>query len=341
MFLDRELAMKSAKARLKKQAELINGCGEYMNQIGYKIDIDTLTDIKDKITTQKFYKVKPSDFMPIKVGRSAFMDQQLTYKDYSIGEDFEAGIIENGSNAQRLSQVDAQIEGILTPIKPWAKRLEYNLFELANASKSGNWSLIEAKERSRVKNWQLGIQKTAFLGLASDSTITGLLNNASVNSNTAIITADISGLSAANFSTFVKSILAAYYSNSASTTLPNTFLMPTDDYLGLGVPVSSSFPNVSQLDYLTKTFKQMTGNENFEIKPLTYCQQEQNSLTLNRYVLYVRDDEETMVMDLPVDYTTTVQDTINGFEYQSVAYGQFTGCNIYRPKEVLYFDYAN
>ena len=45
-------------------------------------------------------------------------------------------------------------------------------------------------------------------------------------------------------------------------------------------------------------------------------------------------------MDIPNDYTTTLQDTIEGFTYSSAAYATFTGAKAYRPKEMLYFDWA-
>ena len=45
-------------------------------------------------------------------------------------------------------------------------------------------------------------------------------------------------------------------------------------------------------------------------------------------------------VNIPVDYTSTLANSINGFNWQNAAYGQFTGVKVYRPKEVLYFDYT-
>jgi hypothetical protein len=339
-MLDKNKMLENAKIKLKAQAE------ELKNSYGYQIDIDTLTGIKAKVTSQKFYEVKPSDFMPVVVGDQPFAEQILTYKDYSIGNDFESGLLEAGSNNSRLEKVDSLIEGVVVPVKYWAKELNYNVIDLNQAARSGNWSKIESLERSRVKNFQLGIQKVAFLGLESNTNIKGLLTQADVTSNTSTITESLSGMTATEFSSLIENILADYFSNTDSTVLPDTFVIPTNDYLGLGVPFSSTYPNVSKLDYLTKVLQQLTANPNFKVMPLAYAQQAKNTeflgggSGLNRYVLYRSADEESLRMDIPVDYTGTVQDTINGFEYKSVAYAGFTGCKAYRPKEVLYFDWS-
>ena len=181
MEFTRDELLEKSKIRLQNEAIKVK------NETGYQIDIDTLTGIKSEVTTQKFYEVKPSDYLPVVVGENAFMDSILTWKEFDIGSDFETGIIETGSNRKRLEEVDAQIDSVRVPVKYWAKAINYNIVEVAQASKTGNWSLIENKERARLRNWQLGIQKTAFLGLQENG-VNGLLTMTSVASNTTTIT---------------------------------------------------------------------------------------------------------------------------------------------------------
>jgi hypothetical protein len=45
-------------------------------------------------------------------------------------------------------------------------------------------------------------------------------------------------------------------------------------------------------------------------------------------------------MDIPVDITVTQPNTLNNFQFQDAAYGQYTGVAAYKPLEVLYFDRA-
>jgi hypothetical protein len=43
-------------------------------------------------------------------------------------------------------------------------------------------------------------------------------------------------------------------------------------------------------------------------------------------------------MSIPLDYTTTIIDTYNGFNYTSTAYGQYTGILVTKPQEIYYLD---
>lgn len=317
---------------------LTNQIGQVANAAGFKVDIDTLTGIKSRVTTQKFYEVRPSDYMPVEVGDAAWADDILTYTSFDATGSFEAGFVETGSNKGIMEVAETGIEAVRVPTQSWAVAIKYNLMELAAASRSGNWSLIEQKERARLKNWQLGIQKVAFLG-SDNGRLKGLLSQDNVTINATVIAKNISAMTPTEFQTFIQSILPAYNTNAASTAMPDTLLLPTDDFLGLGAPVDPNFPIKSKLEYLTEQMKIMTGNANFRVAPLSYSQSEFNNLGLNRYVLYRSTDAETLRMDIPVDYTTTATDTLEGFEYRSAAYGQFTGCYAYRPLEVLYFDH--
>ena len=308
---------------------------------GYDVNITTLTSIRAKLVDQKFFEIAPSDYMPVIVGEGAFLDQQLIYKENYIGGDFEEGLVDSGSNSSKNARVESNIDSVLVKRHFWKKENVYNILELQSAQAAGNWSLVESKERAMIKNWQLGIQKVAFLGLESDPLVNGLLNATGVTSNTALITKDIKAMTATEFQAFLAGVIGAYFTNSASTVYPDTFIIPTDDFNGLGSAVSEEFNIKSRLKRMQEAFVDVTGNANFLIKGVPYCQQERNNLNLNRYVMYRRSDDTSLYMDIPVDYTSTVRDTFNGMDYTAVGYGQFSGCNVMRPLEVLYFDYAN
>ena len=76
-----------------------------------------------------------------------------------------------------------------------------------------------------------------------------------------------------------------------------------------------------------------------EINKLAYADMAQSGLAVQRYVL-LRKDADTLAMNIPVDYTSTLANSINGFNWQNAAYGQFTGVTVFLPKEVLYFDFT-
>jgi hypothetical protein len=330
-----ELNEQEARLALRNQ--------ELCNALGYEIDITTLTAISKRVVEQKFFEVMPADYMPVAVGNGAFSSEILTYREFSTGGDFETGLLNTGSDNARLANADTAIDGVKVPIMDWAKQVSWTLIDLKKAQVSGNWNLITAKERSRKKNWDLGIQRTAFLGLQNNTAVKGLLTQADVNANTTTITALLSGLSATDYATFVSKVYGDYRTNSAYTAKPTHFIIPETDYNGLITPFSSGFPNVSKFAYLLQAFKDITGNPNFKILPLAYAAKANNAtvsgLNKNRYTL-LNYDEDSLRMDIPVDYTNTLQNTVNGFQFQSAAYGEFTGLKAYRPLEMLYFDWG-
>jgi predicted pyridoxine 5'-phosphate oxidase superfamily flavin-nucleotide-binding protein len=313
---------------------------------GFQIVIDTLTYIKKQVTKQKFYEVEFAEYIPLAVGDGAFSQNILTNLEFSNAADFETGNINAGTNNDRLAVADASVASKTIKVINWAKQVGYSIFDIEQALQANNWDVIEAKHRSRKKNWDLGLQKIAFLGSVSDTGVTGLLTNPNCTINTALITAPISGLNAANFATFVRTVISTYFTATNSTQMPTHFQIPYTDFLGLAgnlVPGTVGTYPVTMLAYLEEVFKKATMNANFKIYPLAYGDAANNAAVLGSsgkqcYTLY-NMNSESLRMDVPVDYTVTQPNTVNNFQFQDVAYGQYTGVGVYRNLEVLYFRY--
>jgi hypothetical protein len=325
------------------QAEMHNK--PLLNALGYEIDITTLTTIIKKVSEQKFYRIPFAEYLSVRVGEGAWSTNLLTYTSFQIGEDFETGIINTGSNNSRIASTDAGVQAVPIKVFNWAKSNDWSLIDLNIASKSGNWDLITGKEESRKTNWDLGLQRVAFLGSLYDSNIKGLLTQADVVSDISTITEYIKTMSAANFNIFVEKVVEAYRSNCNKTAYPNVFIMPEKDFTGLGGFPDATFPVKSKITLLQEIFAQITMNKNFKILPLAYAEEanEDNIAIVggyNRYCLLNYDDKSVR-MDIPVDYTATLANSINNFQFQNVGYGQFTGVKAYRPLEMLYFDWQS
>ena len=310
-----------------------------VNELGYEIDITTLTSVMKRVVEQKFFEISPADYMPVRVGEGAWSTQLTTYRSFAVGDDFETGVVNTGSNDSRLASADAGVDSVDAKVMNWAKSIGWSLFDLQHAMKSGNWDLVTAKEKARKKNWDLGIQKVAFLGTESGK-VEGLLNQSGITPNTSRIGGPIKDMSAANFNTFLAGILGDYRAKVNYAAMPTHFIIPESDYLGLAAPSSTDYPLKSKLDLLLETFKVMTSNPNFQILPCAYGDTANSGLTNPRYALY-NYDEDSLRMDIPVDYTNTLANSIDSFKFQNVGYGQFTGLVPYRPKELMYFDDAS
>lgn len=309
------------------------------NALGFEIDITSLTSVQKLVTQQKFFEIAPADYMPVRVGNGAWSAQLTTYLASYLSDDFSTGVINTGGNNGRLATADVGISALSVQVINWAKSIGWTLPELQLATKSGDWDLITSKEVSRKRNWDLGIQKVAFLGLAGDANVLGLYTQSGVTVDTTTLTQAISSLSTAALKDFCAAILNVYRSNANRTAWPTHFIIPESDYLGLAAPASADFPIKSVLQQLEETFAVMTKKPGFKILPSAYGDKAYSGQTYQQYVL-LNYDESSLRMDIPVDYTNTLASTMDNFSFQSVGYGQFTGVLAYRPLEMYYLRFT-
>lgn len=312
------------------------------NSLGYEVNITTLTTIVKKISEQKFFEIAPADYLPIRVGEGTWSSNLTTYRTFDIADEFETGIINTGGQNARLAQGDVGVDALIIKINNWAKSIGWSIFDLELAARSGNWDLVSAKERTRKRNWDLGIQRIAFLGArgsnGANGSCLGLLNQTGVNFNTTVITAPLNTLTPTQLQTFQATCLEAYRSNCQRSAWPTHFIIPESDYNGLAGQSSPQFPVKSTLQLLEEGFQIMTRNKNFKILPLAYGDKTYSGLSTQMYVL-LNYDEETVRMDIPLDYTNTLANSLDNFSFQNAGYGQFTGVLAYRPLEILYFGF--
>lgn len=329
-----ETAIENSVANLFKQSDKLT---ELRNALGSQQTIDTYTAIRAKVTEQKLPEYRPSDYMPVVVGNNPWFEDQLTWKSYNTGDAFEAGIFETGSNLAKAPRAETNVEGVRVPRRGWREAVVTNVVEIEQASRTGNWSLIEAKERSRYNTWMLGVQRSSFIGLGG--VLSGLLNQTGVASNTTVVTKAFKDMTATEFQAALAGLIPAYTAQANYTAKPDTFVMPASDFNGCGSSIDEGFPLKSRLQRLKEHFIEITGNANFEVKDLPWAESANSGLGLQRYVLYRRNDDTSLLFEIPVDYTSGVADTFNGFDYESVAFGQLSSVEALRPLEMLYFDY--
>ena len=317
------------------------------NATGYQILIDTMTYIKQQESTQTYYELgnfglTPSSFVPIAVGDGAWASNILTRRTYLNSGDWEASLTRQGANNERSTSSEVSMDAISLATFIWDDGVSYSLAEIEQALVASNWDMIAAKHASRMKKWQLGVQSSTFMGTKSGN-MEGLFVNTKTNINISLITAPVSGLSAANFLTFVQTLISTYWTNTNSTVLPTHFLMPMIDYLGLMtlVPGSAGTFPVPMKTYLQNAFEQLCG-PGFKIYGIAYGDAA-NALALgfpnkNTYALY-RHDPSALRRDIPVDFTVTQPNSVNNWQFEDVAYAQITGVGFYKPLETLLFQY--
>jgi len=315
---------------------------------GYEYAIKTTTFIHAKVIEQLFYELlghKISDFMPIEVGVGAFLEQ--IRRNFSVihGGSFEDGLYGTATGRARKMVTDIGIYNQNIPLQMWRGGYEYNISEIQSMLQANNMNAVELKTKSIKKVFDLGLQETAFLGLVSNnSSFPGLLTNTTPTKNTATLIAGtaLKDMTDTQLNAFASSVLGTYMSNAAATLTPTHFVIPLTDWLGLGSTMSETFPVKSKKEFLTEVFEGVCG-PGFKILPLAYCDAARNATVLgsgsgiNRYALY-RYDSEVLVMDMPVPFSMLAPGTDNNFDWEAIAYAQFSGCNVLRPPLMLYID---
>ncbi len=327
-----------------------HGISKVSNAVGYNVDITALTTVLKTVAEQKFFTIPFAQYIPVKVGQGAWSQFLTGFRSFDGADKFSTGIIDTGTDNTRLASVTAGIDSVTTPVFNWAKGMGWSIIDLYIAARAGNWDIVEAKETARKRNWDLGIQEIAFLGLEGQNSADGngkcfgLLNQPGIPATTDIISEPISGMSDTEFNTFVTKLIESYRLRTKRTAYPTHLIMPESDFNGLASQMSVAYPLRTKISLLEEAFKLITMNPSFKILPVAYADAAFHPNTpgiagKNVYALY-NFDPNSIVMNIPVDYTNTAQNTIDGFSFQSVGYGQFTGVTAYRPLEIQYFRYT-
>ena len=324
------------------------------NALGYEIPITTLTTIVKKVSEQKFYQIAFADYLPVRVGEGMWSSNLTTYRSFDVSDAFESGIINTGTDNDRLSVLISDrgtIDVALNiPVNNWAKQIGWTIFDLEEARESlgiGTW-LRPAKERANAI-WDLGLQKVAFIGAigqnGSNGKCLGLLNQATGQFDTTLITTMLSLMTYTQLATFQQASIQAYRKNNNYTAFPTHFIIPEADYNGLVARSSPQFPVKSTLQLLEEGFQVITRNKNFKILPCVYASAANvpsgtlSSSAATGLYTFLNYDEESIRMDIPLDYTNTLANSVDNFMFQNVGYGQFTGALAYRPAELYYAGY--
>ena len=308
-----------------------------LNSLGVQQVTSTLYTIAPRIAEQKFYTIPFAEYLPVVSGVGAFMDKIGSWRTFSKSGGFEAGVQQNAANGARLEQVDAAFDLVEQKVLTWAKMISYSVIELQQSMQAGMLpSLIEARGRALKKEHDIGLQKTAFLGIYGQ---TGLLNNSEVYNDTATISKSLASMTATEMNTMVGAMYEKFRLNCNRTADPAIMILPEIVHNSLAMFTSPDFPLRSKLDVLKQAWVDLTGNANFQIKKCAYADAAQFGSSTYRYVLH-SNDPDSLVMNVPLAFTQTAANSTNGFTWESAAYCQFTGVMMPRPQEVYYFSHS-
>lgn len=329
------------------QYELCNADGSVnQSSLGFKFAMQSTTLVLADVIRQKFYEEAIAKFASVLVGRGPWLDFIQQPMTFDAGGKFHEGDTNMASTSQ-IPTVDVGMSPLTFPLKGWNKGIRWSTPEVERALATNNWDLIKSRHVAVEKNWQLGIQEVGFVGNPNDLlNYPGLLSNTQVTVNTTFIPQPLSTMTSTELDDFVAGLIGLYRANTNETRFPNRLVVPMSDWTGLGVNVAISGASIAQtrMEYLMKAFVSICGKD-FEILPTAYSNKARNAGWwapggTNRYALY-NNDPETIHMDIPVQLQINAPATGNNYQWNAVGFGQYSGMNVYRVPEVMYFDDAS
>lgn len=299
--------------------------------------VDTLTTILDSVVNAKYYTTPfpLTDYVKMDVGRGAYGTQIFQFATAYTGSTFEQSIINPASTGVHNNATsDIRIDGI--SIKNNFFRNDYSIsneeLRMAAAGRV-SFDIIEEKEKARKQMWDLGIQKSHFLGVGDNQ---GLLNLSGVTVNTSLLPTAIDLLNVNEIKNFAGKAIATYYAQTNGTYFPNRWLMPSNAYMALGVPYGNTFGMPTLLEVFENAFKKAGAPADFKIVHTIYAN-DKATTGYGRHVLY-NNSEENIVRYIPKAYTPHPLFPMGSLDMISQAEGQFTGVQVKKPETVLYMD---
>lgn len=303
--------------------------------VGVAIDINTLTLVLKTISKQKFYQIDLDRYLKTDI-YGGWADQVLQVREFLPSKPM-AGFTDQSAHGAKIAVAEAAVDGIYIPVITWLEQIEVSLAELNQAAMLGNWSILEAKERSRKKAHDLDMQQLFFTGFKK---LNGLLTFADVATvDTNLLKSKISDLSYDDLNNFAKALVEAYRKNSERTAYPNKLVIPESDFNGLAAQANPQFPLRTKLSMLKEAIDSICPRP-VDILPCAYSDSNYNNLGTNRYALY-NDDFDTIRFQKAIDYTPTMMNNIDGWNFVNTAFARTSGVVLNRPKELMYFDVAN
>lgn len=299
--------------------------------------VDTLTTIMDTVLRAKYYTTPfpLTDYVKMDVGRGAYGTSIYQFATAYTGSTFEESIVNPASTGiHNNATSDIRVDGI--SIKNNFFRNDYSVsneeLRMAAAGRV-SFDIVEEKERARKQLWDLGIQKSHFLGIGSNE---GLLNLSGVTANTSLLPAAPAALTVAQIKNFAANAISTYYEQTNGNYFPNRWLMPSDSYMQLGVPYGDTFGMPTLLEVFENAFKQAGAPADFKIVHTIYANNLGNQ-SKGRHVLY-NNDADNIIRYIPKTYTPHPLFPMGSLDMISQAEGQFTGVQVKKPETVLYID---
>lgn len=295
---------------------------------GLAFFISQLAVLETKIYETKYRKIVYQDFIPVDTSDPEWVDE-VTY----ISFDAVTSGKFIGANGKDLPESDITAAKSTIPVFYGGNSYGYSLDELRK-SQMQRIPVDSTKGSASFRGFQEHAQSVAFFG-DSDRSITGLFNNANVQSDNSVV--DWATATGQEIVADMNSLLIKVWQNSAETHVPGVLLLPSDQWAIIGNKRMDSGTDTTVLQFfkMNNLYKDVTGGEitvapNFELKTAGVG-------SVPRMMAYeLESDNLTMRMPLP---WRSLPPEARGLRIQIAAEYKFGGVEFRYPGSAAYRDF--
>lgn len=307
--------------------------------VGFQFDVNNLAIASRMVIDSVRYTEDLTKFAPIIDGEQNWADQVMYFKTAIVPRNFQGRGYRAGqmSHMSRTPKSEVSVSKQIANVVDFWDMAEWTLPELKQAEQAGGiLDLAQAKLRAIVEIYKWEVFLEDFWN-GVDGAGYGLKNNPDVESDSTIMTAPISSLTAAQFKTKMQAIVAKAYATGKYNTIKyNKLFVPMSDYgaLGLQIDETQNFRDAGVGNRVNHVLAWAFQND-LEIVPSAMLDAAHNGGT-SKYILAAHDPYNYHVKrTLPLMFVPGVP---NGMRFSTEAYARHTTPILLRNESLLYFN---
>ena len=298
----------------------------------------TAVDFDKTFEKQEYPDIQLGKFMTI-TNKGNVQTTDVAYGEETGTQDLDNGVIDESTTS--LETEDVNIKAKKMGYIDWGKVAVYTRLGVERAKKLG--IQLDTSKLENLRGVCLRtIQKTALIGHARRTDVTGMLNNKAVNIEDMSKLKSISAMTGAEARAWFINLVKLGYKASDEIIMPNTIAIDNMDLLTLSglydASITNGATNINALQAIKQSLNDFAGQPIDIVGiPMGFAQGVAKA-GINRAAVYT-NDEQTIFTDWarPPSTGAVFQRSSTSFEIPVEA--QFTGAIIRKLDRFIYVDY--
>lgn len=281
-----------------------------------------LEHVKSMTFDVRFPELRGREFVPVsnEVDPGA---ESVTYQQFDRRG--QAKVISN--NAKDIPRVDIFGNEFTRPVRELGAAYGWTLKEVLAAQKSGR-NLNASRAMAARRSIEELVDSIAAFGSPDHGIATGFTNDANVTIGAA--TGTWSTLTPAQIITDVGGMVSNIMTNTLTTEVPNTLLLPVASYVHIATTPKGTDTDTTILRFLLASFPMLNAIEHW------YRLDTAGAGSVPRAIMYDRSPDK-VVQDIPMEFQQ-LDPQARGLEFEVPTWAMTAGVQIPYPRSIRYLD---